>query len=218
MYYIKVENGAAVGNPITEKNFRKINTDVSFPRTLSQDLLAEYGYEPYMHSEKPRAPSRYQTIEEAPPEKNSDNVWVQQWMPVDTEPTESDAEYLERKKKEWHSTRKQIRRGCINRGFEFNGEVVASDAESRSLIQGSVLLAQASVAQGVENNFSQILGAGWRAKNGNIVATDAHGMIEMAVALAEHVAQCDAVSEQIKSQIDAATSEDQLDQIDWSPL
>lgn len=102
-------------------------------------------------------------------------------------------------------------------GFQFNGHIVASDTDSWLLIQGAVTMAQLALVAGTQqalDDFALTLGAGWRAVDQAIVATNAAGIISMGMALAGHIAACDAVSQAHKVAIDAAETIEAVAAID----
>ncbi len=102
-------------------------------------------------------------------------------------------------------------------GFQFNSHRVASDTDSWLLIQGAVTMAQLALAAGTQqalDDFALTLGAGWRAVDQEIVATDADGIIAMGMALAGHMAACDAISQAHKVAIDAAETVEAVAAID----
>lgn len=104
-------------------------------------------------------------------------------------------------------------------GFDHGGATVASDIKSQMLIQGSVQLAQMALADGSPealDAFATSLGAGWRAADGTVVATDAAGIVAMAQSLAAHIAACDGVSQGHKTMIGAAADFAELAAIDVS--
>lgn len=75
---IKLENGIPVGNPIDEKNFRKLHNNTSFPRSLTVDCVEPFGYGLYQYT-KPPVPGIHFKVEETVPVKNSDGIYMQTW-------------------------------------------------------------------------------------------------------------------------------------------
>ena len=115
----------------------------------------------------------------------------------------------ENAKEEKHRQRLSSRLQAMGGGFMFNGHLVASDQDSRSLLLGSSQLAQMAVADGNQaalDSFSASLGQGWRATDDAIVATNAQEILSLMQALAGHVAVCDAISQGHKAAIESATT------------
>ena len=75
---VKLENGIPVGNPIDEKNFRKLYNNTSFPRSLTTDCVEPFGYGLYQYT-KPPIPGRHFKVEETVPVRNSDGIFMQTW-------------------------------------------------------------------------------------------------------------------------------------------
>lgn len=104
-------------------------------------------------------------------------------------------------------------------GFSHGGHVVDSTIASQLLIEGAASRAQRAVVagtQGALDAFAAQLGAGWRGKDGTIVATTAQDILDLSDSLANHVATCDAVSQAHKAAIEAAETPSQLAAIDVS--
>lgn len=66
MYYIKIENGTAVGYPMTEQSVRELNPSVSLPLEIDPAELLTLGYAPYQRTVPPQT-SRYETAAEITP-------------------------------------------------------------------------------------------------------------------------------------------------------
>jgi hypothetical protein len=119
-----------------------------------------------------------------------------------------------------HAARRARRQAAINAGAPLgDGRLLQSDAESRSLIQGALTLALAAMISGDPAQievFSASLGAGWRATDGSVCATDAAGMLALGRSLAAHIATCDQVSEVHRAAIDGADQDDGAGGTDWA--
>jgi hypothetical protein len=76
--YLKVKNGAVEQYPYSIENLRKENPEISFPKTLSNDFLSEWGIFLVNPTEKPTIDYHTQTIKELTP-INSGNGWFQAW-------------------------------------------------------------------------------------------------------------------------------------------
>ncbi len=75
---VRLENGVPVGNPIDEKNFRKLHNNTSFPRSLTVDCVEPFGYGLYQYT-RPPVPGTHFKVEETVPVKNSDGIYMQTW-------------------------------------------------------------------------------------------------------------------------------------------
>jgi Phage tail assembly chaperone protein len=88
--FIKIENGAPVGNPIFEENFRQAFPEIALPPLVTPADIEPHGYGLYDFSNQP-TPGRYQKVIEVTPVKNDVGVWKQTWALVD----KTDAEKAE---------------------------------------------------------------------------------------------------------------------------
>lgn len=79
---IKIEDGAPVGSPLIEDNFRQLFPKVSFPKPLSREAVEPFGYGLFKHSDKPTV-GRYEEAIEILPVQDDDGVWVQEWDTVE---------------------------------------------------------------------------------------------------------------------------------------
>ena len=71
---IKIESGQAVGNPLTEAQFRALFPNVSFTRPLEPQAVLERGYAFYRDSLNPQ-PERYEVVEESAPVQVDQASW-----------------------------------------------------------------------------------------------------------------------------------------------
>jgi hypothetical protein len=189
------------GSKTTLRKIRQVHPDVSIPDGAD---LTNIGYSVLEEVAK-LEPTQY-AIEGAP-EEYEPGKWRQTWGFM------SLADIKEQKQQ----SRVQAVISARQAGFQFNGHLVASDTDSWLLIQGAVTMAQLAIAAGTQqalDDFALTLGAGWRAIDQTVVATDAAGVIALGMALAGHMAYCDGVSQAHKAAIDAAESIEALDAID----
>jgi hypothetical protein len=89
-------------------------------------------------------------------------------------------------------------------GITLNGTEIATDRESQALLMGAVLAAQ---------NNPQYK-ANWKAKNGWF-QLDAATLITIADAVRAHVQACFDKEEVLQNQVDAATTEVELEAVKW---
>lgn len=85
--YIKIENGGVQVYPYSISLLRKDNPYVSFPKQMSNELLAEYGVYPVTPVERPASTLTQDSVEGTPELING--VWTQVWTMVDVSPEEA---------------------------------------------------------------------------------------------------------------------------------
>ncbi len=121
--------------------------------------------------------------------------------PVQPEPTLTE---LKDRKSE------QITTAClvaIDGGFEHEGHLYDSDIVSRTNIIGT--------ATGVQAGIPLPLGFTWRTSDNENVLMDGPGVIALGAALLQHVNQQYATSWQLKAEIEAATTPEEVESIHW---
>lgn len=96
---------------------------------------------------------------------------------------------------------------AIDAGFEHEGHVFDSDARSQTNIIGTANAVGAGIP--LPESFA------WRTKANENVPMDGPGIIALGAALLQHVNAQYAVSWQLKADIEAATTPEQLDAIRW---
>lgn len=79
--YVKVENGALVEYHYSVKQLKKDNPNTSFPRDLSDSLLAEWGVYPVIKTDRPQI-DHTKNLAEGMPDL-VEGVWVQVWEVTD---------------------------------------------------------------------------------------------------------------------------------------
>ena len=89
-------------------------------------------------------------------------------------------------------------------GITLNGTEIATDRESQALLTGAVLKAKDDPAYSVR----------WKARNG-WVGLDAAKIIAIADAVRDHVQACFDKEEVLQNQIDAVTTEVELEAVVW---
>jgi hypothetical protein len=87
--YVKVIDGEAVEYPYSLSGLRRDNPNVSFPREISDEILAEYGVFPVVKTEQPASTTTADPDEGIP--VLVDGVWMQVWTMVDVSPEEAEA-------------------------------------------------------------------------------------------------------------------------------
>lgn len=85
--YVKAIGSQVIAYPYRLHDLKKDNPDVSFPREISNELLAEYGVYPVTKVERP-APTLTQDPVEQPPQLVN-GAWTQVWAMVDVSPEEA---------------------------------------------------------------------------------------------------------------------------------
>lgn len=89
-------------------------------------------------------------------------------------------------------------------GITLNGTEIATDRESQGLLTGAVLKAKDDPAYSVR----------WKARNGWF-SLDAATIIAIADAVRDHVQACFDKEEVLQNQVDAATTEAELEAVKW---
>lgn len=92
--FIKLENGSPAGHPITELNFRRLFTNISFPKFFTAEAVEPLGYGLYDYSNPPEV-GRYQKTVEVSPVRSEGGIWRQAWQMVemnDEEKADADAQ------------------------------------------------------------------------------------------------------------------------------
>ena len=79
--FIKLQDGAPVGYPIEEANFRQLFSNISFPTYFTAEAVEPLGYGIYDFSNAPE-PGRYEKVVEATPVRNEYGIWKQTWAAV----------------------------------------------------------------------------------------------------------------------------------------
>ncbi len=110
---------------------------------------------------------------------------------------------------------KQAKREAVNArrdeletsGFLFNGVLFDSDQRSANRILFAALAAQSAIATGTPYAVD------WAAADNSVVTLDAYGVVGMAVALAQSGAVNFYAAKDLKAEIDAAETQEQLDAI-----
>ena len=94
-------------------------------------------------------------------------------------------------------------------GFEFNGKLFDSDQRSTDRIQVAALAAQTSLMAG------QTFSIDWTAADNTVVTLDAQGVLAMTASFAIYGATLHAVAKNLKEQVDAAETAEELEAIVW---
>ncbi len=94
-------------------------------------------------------------------------------------------------------------------GFTWDGSTFDSDQISQSRIQGAAQLAQLALAQ------SQPFTIDWTLADNTTRTLDAMQMIQVGVAMGQHIATCHAQARVLRAQLDAAATVEDVDAIAW---
>ncbi len=79
--YIKLNNGVIEKYPYTINDIRKDNPQVSFPQTISQEILDEYNVYEVIEVSHPVVTYKQNLIEGTP--VNNNGIWTQVWNVTD---------------------------------------------------------------------------------------------------------------------------------------
>jgi len=86
MVYLRIR-GEELDYPFSLSTLKKENPNVSFPRKMPEELLAEYSVFPVIAVSRPAATLTQDHVEQQPQQING--VWTQVWAMVDVSPEEA---------------------------------------------------------------------------------------------------------------------------------
>ena len=93
--------------------------------------------------------------------------------------------------------------------FTWDGSTFDADIDSQRRLQGAVQLAQIALQAG------QSYSAPWRLADNTLRTLSAQDLIQVGIALGQHVLNVHLIARQLKSQAAAATTTTELDNIKW---
>lgn len=83
MYFIKLQNYAPVGSPITLENLKLVLPNFDFNRVITPEMIEPMGYGIFEHKMRPGEPLiRYKKLEEQTPIKQENGIYAQNWVYV----------------------------------------------------------------------------------------------------------------------------------------
>lgn len=207
-----IDNGVIASGPhVLKSTAIKTHLSTGNPECLTQEELANGGV--YPEYREPVDP----TLGWADPVLEPDNQRVAIY--ASGTPEEREAASLAQRKALMQSERAAERTVRQTNGFSYNGYTYASDREeSIPLLTAAAIAAQSALAEGPEAaaEFGAGMGAGWRSADGIPRLTTATEIVELHAAFVSHGAACDVRSQQIKAEIEAATTPADLDAIDMT--
>jgi hypothetical protein len=89
--YVKTSNGVAEKYPYTIANLRSDNPNTSFPKSPSDEMMAEWGVHRVTMAEQPATDQRTQYIGPSQDPELIDGVWTIGWVVIDKTQDEIDA-------------------------------------------------------------------------------------------------------------------------------
>lgn len=104
--YVKVNNQTVEKFPYTIGDLRKDNPNVSFPRLVSDDILAQYGVFLVQQTNKPNFDEKTQKVEETSP-TYTNGTWIQTWV-VTNKSSDEIAEHQIYKSKQLRAMRNDL--------------------------------------------------------------------------------------------------------------
>lgn len=104
---------------------------------------------------------------------------------------------------------KTIRNQKESGGFTWDGSIFDSDPMSQIRVQGGVSLAQTAVSSG------QPFSIDWTLKDNTVRTLSGSDMVAVGLALAEHITAIHELYRDLKSEVDTATTVQQIDNINW---
>tara|TARA_B100001094_G_scaffold330684_1_gene396530 strand:- start:662 stop:1126 length:465 start_codon:yes stop_codon:yes gene_type:complete len=101
---IQIESGQPVGNPINEREFKSLHSNVSFTIPLEVEDVISRGYALYQESNPPET-SNHELAERSTPVKVSNELWetgwsVRQMTPEESAKADADQSTLVRKERD----------------------------------------------------------------------------------------------------------------------
>lgn len=106
---------------------------------------------------------------------------------------------------------KEARDRCEAGGCSTSHGRAQTDEASQRKSAGASLMATIAISAGEPYSIT------WTMEDNSDVTLDAQGMIGLGVAIGQHVADCHARGRELRALIDAATTAEQLDAIQWAP-
>ena len=83
MVYVKVENSQVAEYPYSVRSLRNDNPNTSFPKSMSDDMLANWGVYPVTVSDPPSCTARTQNVAQDDNPTLVNNVWTLGWTVSD---------------------------------------------------------------------------------------------------------------------------------------
>lgn len=83
MVYVKVENNQVAEYPYSVRSLRNDNPNTSFPKSISDTMLADWGVYPVTVSDVPSYTARTQTVTQNDNPTLVNNVWTLGWTVSD---------------------------------------------------------------------------------------------------------------------------------------
>lgn len=173
--FVKTTNGQIDQYPYTVGQLRRDNPNVSFPRQVPDDTLAEFGVFPVTVPDDPVYDADTQKIVTSDQPSLVNGAWTLTKTVVALSADEL-AAVKERKKLEI----KRRRDVAINAGTTFNGMTVATDDLSQQRITGAALAATVDPSVVVK----------WKLPGDSFVDLTAAQIIDIAQAVRTHVQAC----------------------------
>jgi len=93
--------------------------------------------------------------------------------------------------------------------FQWDGSLFDSDAPSQSRIQGVVQLAQIALSQG------QPFAVDWTLADNSVRTLTGQDVIEVGLALTNHITSCHARGRQLRAALDAAQTSAEVQAVQW---
>lgn len=100
--FIRLENGAPIGHPVNDYNFRTLFPGVSFPKYLTVSDVEPLNFGLYEYSQQPSL-AKYEKLVEATPVRSENGIWYQNWHVVEMNTEEK----LQEDKEKAHMVRQE---------------------------------------------------------------------------------------------------------------
>jgi len=195
--------------PLTVSQIRRRHLNVSFPRTPSDEILADFGYKPVQPTDKPSG----EVVTETDPTQQADGTWVQAWKTrqlTSEERAQRLADHKQSKAEEIMQSRNQEFEAGITYTFSDGDDVVQTRAQDQINLLALSTKAQRKIDA---NDTSTIPFRGKSNITHNLTPDE---MNTMTMAALQHIEDIYQKSWDLKDQIDNATTLTQVKAISWS--
>ena len=192
--HLKLTNGQPEKYSIGQ--LRRDNPNTSFPKTVPDAILAEYGVYPVTVLDRPTI-TKWQTATKNAEPTLVNGVWTLGWTVTETPLADAKVQVLG----ELANRRYQAEEG----GTTLNGMPIATDRTTQGKVTAAYVKASA------DNTYSI---ASWKGADGTFTPLDAATIIAIADAIEAHVQACFSNEATLAGQISAATTLAELEAVD----
>ena len=205
---IKIENGAPVGHPITEENFRQLFPNEVFPLILTNEIVEPFGYAMYDFSNVPEI-TWSQKLEEVAPTLDDHGIWRQTWKVIEKEGEERDSAF-ESVKIYKREEIDRYRLHAMNGTFNFKDKTFSSDEISRIAIN------EVTTYVALNNELPVWITDGWKSDDGTYLPIgDVDEWREFTNALAKAGNKIFQYTQELKARVNSAETFEEIMAVTW---